>query len=170
VRASTFLAEVTGDVSAAPTITVPVIGGHSGVTILPILSQASPSLAANLSEEQIQALTKRIQFGGDEVVKAKDGAGSATLSMAYAGAEFASMLLKARKGEEVITQSYVSLDASDGGKAVKETIGSELEFFSVSVKLGVSLGFPFPLEPCGILMPRRLAEWNREDSPYWRAQ
>ena len=26
-----------------------------------------------------------IQFGGDEVVKAKDGAGSATLSMAYAG-------------------------------------------------------------------------------------
>ena len=26
-----------------------------------------------------------MQFGGDEVVKAKDGAGSATLSMAYAG-------------------------------------------------------------------------------------
>lgn len=26
---------------------------------------------------------KRIQFGGDEVVQAKDGAGSATLSMAY---------------------------------------------------------------------------------------
>lgn len=26
-----------------------------------------------------------IQFGGDEVVKAKDGAGSATLSMAFAG-------------------------------------------------------------------------------------
>lgn len=28
-------------------------------------------------------MVKRIQFGGDEVVKAKDGAGSATLSMAY---------------------------------------------------------------------------------------
>jgi malate dehydrogenase len=26
-----------------------------------------------------------VQFGGDEVVKAKDGAGSATLSMAFAG-------------------------------------------------------------------------------------
>lgn len=26
-----------------------------------------------------------VQFGGDEVVKAKDGLGSATLSMAYAG-------------------------------------------------------------------------------------
>ncbi len=29
--------------------------------------------------------TTGVQFGGDEVVKAKDGAGSATLSMAYAG-------------------------------------------------------------------------------------
>lgn len=36
---------------------------------------------ANFTEEDIKALTHRIQFGGDEVVKAKDGAGSATLSM-----------------------------------------------------------------------------------------
>lgn len=36
---------------------------------------------AKFSEEDIKALTHRIQFGGDEVVKAKDGAGSATLSM-----------------------------------------------------------------------------------------
>lgn len=36
------------------------------------------------SEEDIKSLTHRIQFGGDEVVKAKDGAGSATLSMVRA--------------------------------------------------------------------------------------
>lgn len=36
---------------------------------------------AKFSEEDIKALTHRIQFGGDEVVQAKDGAGSATLSM-----------------------------------------------------------------------------------------
>ena len=41
-------------------------------------------------------LTPRIQFGGDEVVKAKDGAGSATLSMAYAGARFVENVVKAR--------------------------------------------------------------------------
>jgi malate dehydrogenase len=35
------------------------------------------------SEEKYKAVVNRIQFGGDEVVKAKDGAGSATLSMAY---------------------------------------------------------------------------------------
>lgn len=35
-----------------------------------------------------------IQFGGDEVVKAKDGAGSATLSMAFAGFRFAESVIK----------------------------------------------------------------------------
>lgn len=38
-----------------------------------------------LSAEVVNELTVRIQFGGDEVVKAKAGSGSATLSMAYAG-------------------------------------------------------------------------------------
>uniref|UniRef100_A0A2N9EAC7 Lactate/malate dehydrogenase C-terminal domain-containing protein n=1 Tax=Fagus sylvatica TaxID=28930 RepID=A0A2N9EAC7_FAGSY len=37
---------------------------------------------ANLSDEDIKALTKRTQDGGTEVVKAKAGKGSATLSMA----------------------------------------------------------------------------------------
>jgi len=35
-----------------------------------------------LSDADRDALTHRIQFGGDEVVKAKAGGGSATLSMA----------------------------------------------------------------------------------------
>ncbi len=55
---------------------------------------------AKFSKEDIEALTKRIQFGGDEVVKAKDGAGSATLSMAYAGAEFTEAVLRGRAGEK----------------------------------------------------------------------
>lgn len=63
------------DVSAT---NVRVIGGHAGTTILPLLSQVP---GAKFSTEDIAALTHRIQFGGDEVVKAKDGAGSATLSM-----------------------------------------------------------------------------------------
>ena len=35
VRASTFVAEKIGDLSAASSITVPVVGGHSGVTVRP---------------------------------------------------------------------------------------------------------------------------------------
>lgn len=79
VRASTFVAEAAG-IDNPATVTVPVVGGHSGVTICPLLSQTTPSV--KLDQQTIEALTNRIQFGGDEVVKAKDGAGSATLSMA----------------------------------------------------------------------------------------
>ena len=80
VRAETFVAEITGAKSPADQ-TIPVIGGHSGETIVPLLSQSG----YNLEGEALAAYVKRVQFGGDEVVKAKDGLGSATLSMAYAG-------------------------------------------------------------------------------------
>jgi len=88
----------------------------------------------------LEELTKRIQYGGDEVVKAKDGAGSATLSMAYAGAEFASKVIKAIKGEkDIVAPSYVHLDADkEGGAAVKKEIGKELDYFSSNVQLGVN--------------------------------
>jgi malate dehydrogenase len=82
VRAETFVAEITGAKSPSDT-TIPVIGGHSGETIVPLFSQAKP--AVKIPADKIADLVKRVQFGGDEVVKAKDGAGSATLSMAYAG-------------------------------------------------------------------------------------
>jgi len=49
---------------------VNVIGGHAGTTIIPLLSQV-PNLYSSLSEEEMDALVNRIQFGGDEVVKAK---------------------------------------------------------------------------------------------------
>lgn len=76
VRANTFVGENQGTNPATTKVTV--IGGHAGTTILPLLSQIS---GAKFSDADIAALTHRIQFGGDEVVKAKDGAGSATLSM-----------------------------------------------------------------------------------------
>ena len=47
---------------------VPVIGGHSGVTILPLLSQIP---GVSFSDAEIDSLTKRIQNAGTEVVEAK---------------------------------------------------------------------------------------------------
>jgi len=82
VRAETFVAEIIGKANPQE-LTIPVIGGHSGETIVPLFSQAKPSVT--IPEDKLAALIKRVQFGGDEVVAAKDGAGSATLSMAYAG-------------------------------------------------------------------------------------
>jgi len=138
VRASTFSSEVLGDLSLAPTIKVPVIGGHSGVTIIPLFSQSTHPLPSNLAKADLEKLVNRVQFGGDEIVKAKDGAGSATLSMAYAGAQFADMMLKALKGEKgIITPSFVHLTADKaGGDALKKELGKELDYFSAPVELG----------------------------------
>ncbi|PWN92041.1 malate dehydrogenase [Acaromyces ingoldii] len=105
-RASTFLSGIAG--LKPSDVVVPVVGGHSGVTIVPLLSQAGPAAKSVQPGEQYEKLVHRIQFGGDEVVKAKDGAGSATLSMAYAGAVFANALMRAAKGESGVKEcSYV---------------------------------------------------------------
>jgi len=140
VRASTFVADKLGDRSLAPSIGVPVVGGHSGVTIVPLFSQSSHPLPTNFSAPDLKALATRVQFGGDEVVKAKDGAGSATLSMAYAGAEFAAKVLRAIKGETGITApTYVNLTSdSSGGEALKKELGQEIDYFSAIVELGSS--------------------------------
>jgi len=108
VRANTFVAELKGlDVTKT---NVPVIGGHSGNIIIPLLSQVSPTV--QFSKEELDALTKRIQNAGTEVVEAKAGAGSATLSMAFAGARFTFSLLQALSGKQgVIECAYV---ASEG--------------------------------------------------------
>ena len=69
VRARTFYAEAKG-INVAD-VEVPVVGGHAGVTILPLFSQATPH--KDLSHEEAIALTKRTQEGGTEVVQAKAG-------------------------------------------------------------------------------------------------
>ncbi|KAI0362787.1 malate dehydrogenase [Trametes cingulata] len=139
VRASTFVSEVLGDLSLAPKVTVPVVGGHSGVTIVPLLSQSSHPLPSGFAQADLDKLVNRIQFGGDEVVKAKDGAGSATLSMAYAGAEFAYKVIRAAKGEKgIVAPTFVNLAADkEGGDALKKEIGRDLDYFSAPVELGL---------------------------------
>jgi len=109
VRANRFVGDLK---SLAPEdVSVPVIGGHSGITILPLLSQVTPTV--KFSDEEIEKLTVRIQNAGTEVVEAKAGTGSATLSMAYAGARFATSLLRGMRGERVVECTYVASDLTD---------------------------------------------------------
>ncbi|EMD31749.1 NAD-malate dehydrogenase [Gelatoporia subvermispora B] len=124
VRARRFLAGVTNNHPKDTGVTV--VGGHSGKTIVPLLSQTA--YGKGLDQETWSKLVYRIQFGGDEVVKAKDGAGSATLSMAYAGAKFTDALLRGLKGEKgVVTPTFVKSDLfADQG----------IDFFSSNVELG----------------------------------
>ena len=76
-------------------------------------------------------------------MQAKAGAGSATLSMAYAGADFAAKLLRAIKGETgLTTPSFVSVLADEaGGKQVQEELSAEIPYFSTRIELGVRFFF-----------------------------
>ena len=102
---------------------MPVVGGHSGATIIPVLS----ALKYTFTDLERDTLVKRIQFGGDEVVQAKEGAGSATLSMAFAGAKFVDSLIQGsfNKKENVKECTYINCDVVD-----------EVDFFSAIVELG----------------------------------
>lgn len=106
IRSNTFVAELKGKNPAE--VEVPVIGGHSGVTILPLLSQIP---GVTFSEQEVADLTKRIQNAGTEVVEAKAGGGSATLSMGQAAARFGLSLVRAMQGESnVVECAYVEGD------------------------------------------------------------
>merc|ERR1740131_165688 len=121
VRANAFIAEKKGLDPA--NVNCPVVGGHAGVTIMPLISQCTP--AVEFPADQLKALTERIQDAGTEVVKAKAGAGSATLSMAMAGARFAFSVIRAMNGEEgVIECAYIRSDLT------------EATYFSTPILLG----------------------------------
>lgn len=102
VRASRFISQIKNTDPASEKVSV--VGGHSGATIVPLLSQSNHP---DISGETYDALINRIQFGGDEVVKAKAGAGSATLSMAFAGARFAKSLVDGLNGKDVTENTFV---------------------------------------------------------------
>uniref|UniRef100_A0A7C8ZDA7 Malate dehydrogenase n=1 Tax=Opuntia streptacantha TaxID=393608 RepID=A0A7C8ZDA7_OPUST len=121
VRANTFVAEVLG--LDPRDVDVPVVGGHAGVTILPLLSQVKPP--SSFTPEEINYLTDRIQNGGTEVVEAKAGAGSATLSMAYAAVKFADACLRGLRGDAGVIEC-----------AFVESQVTELPFFATKVRLG----------------------------------
>ncbi|MDG6100423.1 malate dehydrogenase, partial [Alteromonas sp. ZYF713] len=91
--------------------------------ILPLLSQVKPP--CSFTKEETEYLTKRIQDGGTEVVQAKAGAGSATLSMAYAAVKFADCCLRGLRGDAGIVEcAYVDSQVT------------ELPFFATQVRLG----------------------------------
>lgn len=72
-------------------------------------------------------MTVRIQNAGTEVVEAKAGAGSATLSMAYAAARFTDSLIDAMNGKDgVVECAYIKSDVT------------EASYFATPILLGKS--------------------------------
>ncbi|OAY63947.1 malate dehydrogenase, chloroplastic-like [Ananas comosus] len=122
VRANTFVAQRKN--LKLIDVDVPVVGGHAGITILPLLSRTRPSVT--FADHEIEQLTVRIQNAGTEVVEAKDGGGSATLSMAYASARFVESSLRALDGDEDVYECSF----------IQSELIPDLPFFASRVKLG----------------------------------
>merc|ERR1712125_70065 len=107
VRANKFVQEITGKPAQ-----IPVIGGHAGKTILPLFSQ-DPA-GATIQAGKVPDLDVKVQDAGTEVVKAKNGKGSATLSMAYSGARLAKAVLSGLAGVPVTECAYVESSVQPG--------------------------------------------------------
>jgi len=109
VRANKFVAEETG--TDPEDISIPVIGGHAGTTIMPVFSQ--DKIAKTITDaDKITALDKHVQDAGTDVVNAKAGKGSATLSMAYAGARLGKAVLAGMAGTPTTECAYVASDVA----------------------------------------------------------
>ncbi|KXZ44285.1 hypothetical protein GPECTOR_70g516 [Gonium pectorale] len=122
VRANTFVSKEKGlDMKDTD---VPVIGGHAGATILPLLSQTTPP--TSFTDAEKKAMTEKIQNAGTVVVEAKAGKGSATLSMAYAAARMAESTLLGLNGEPNIYECAF----------VQSDVVAEVPFFASKVLLG----------------------------------
>jgi len=109
VRANKFVGESTG--KNPNYVNVPVVGGHAGTTILPLFSQ--DKVAKTIADEKIPDLDKHVQDAGTDVVNAKGGKGSATLSMAFAGARFGKAVLAGLSGRRRVECAYCKSDITD---------------------------------------------------------
>merc|ERR1711939_942713 len=77
--------------------------------ILPLFSQDKTS--KGIDAEKIPDLDIRVQDAGTEVVNAKSGKGSATLSMAYAGARLGKAVLDGLEGKGTVECAKGIVDA-----------------------------------------------------------
>lgn len=121
-RASVFAGELFEQV-AVEKIFIPVIGGHDGVTILPLLSKSTPH-RESWSLKEMKRFIQLVQQAGPNVLKQKDGKGTATLSTADATAKFIHSLCLAKQGTKVEEYTYVHTN-----------ICPECEFFSSKVTI-----------------------------------
>ena len=110
MRATRFVNEARAPLSVR---WVPVVGGHSDTTIVPLLSQVpGPALPA----DKARAIFERVRQAGTEVVQAKAGRGSATLSMAAAGARFALQVVAGLTGAgNPVVYAFVDTDGTVPG-------------------------------------------------------
>merc|ERR1712050_309592 len=84
--------------------------------------------AKSIPADKIPSLDKHVQEAGTDVVNAKGGKGSATLSMAYAGAKFGNAVLSGLAGIDTTECAHVSTEGTPNADI--------LPYFSSKVTFG----------------------------------
>ncbi|KAF2320718.1 hypothetical protein GH714_030294 [Hevea brasiliensis] len=133
VRANTFVAEVLG--LDPREVDVPVVGGHAGVTILPLLSQVKPP--CSFTPEETEYLTNVFKMVEQKLFRQKLGSAPQhcqwlahfisffIVQFAYAAVKFADACLRGLRGDAgVVECSFVASEVT------------ELPFFATKVRLG----------------------------------
>ncbi|XP_056633206.1 uncharacterized protein LOC130442826 [Diorhabda sublineata] len=104
VRANTFAARALG--LEPECVLVPVIGGHTEETVVPVLSNTKPT--PEYTPEEIENITMHVKKANDHLMKMKPGENGA-LASAFACARFIISLVKAMKGyPDIIECAYVA--------------------------------------------------------------
>ncbi|ODV58333.1 malate dehydrogenase [Ascoidea rubescens DSM 1968] len=146
IRSEVFLREILNgkgiyEYDNAIQESIRVIGGHSKESIVPII--LNREIKSKLSAIEYERFVKRVQNGGDEVVEAKNGRGSATLSMAFAGHRFVCCLLarlSGTSGDGAGESAYVGLAQPVPGLLHVEYFSMPLEINARGECVGVDSG------------------------------
>lgn len=110
LRSRTFLSDLK-DLNPME-VHVPVVGGHSTKTIVPLFSRVIPTI--KLSDQETLNLTNQVRQAGTNVVELKHGMGASQLSMAFAGSKFIIALCRALKGDsDIVKCAYVKSDITE---------------------------------------------------------
>lgn len=151
VRSNTFLSELI-EGTLPNHYDIPVVGGHSGHSIVPLFSQSKGDVSLKILNDEniLDALIHRVQYGGDEVVEAKQGKGSSTLSMAYAANKFFNIVLNGYLNLKITElASYIYLDdAIPGVTELKRDLKPLLD--SQHLEMPEFLATPMTYGPDGV--------------------
>ena len=105
---------------------IPVVGGHAGKTIIPLISGAKPKI--DVTPEENQKFITKVQEAWKVVQTAKDGKGTATASTAAATETFVDFLIRSKNGQSGL-KDYAYVMIVDGIKIEKHT----LKYFATSI-------------------------------------
>lgn len=86
---------------------IPVIGGHSEESVVPLFSNLSPNFYT-LDACQADMLTRLVRKSGSDVIYSKQGIDSSTIAMAWSINEFVDKMIDAIRGSQVEVNCYTA--------------------------------------------------------------